>query len=106
MEMDTALDFSKAQPLTLNASISAPKLELNALLTIQSAKIPRAGDDIKISFDDGLVDICYNSSWSVGDNRAYGKLPKHQSGDGESCEKFKIGVAVGSCSSSWIPMND
>jgi hypothetical protein len=55
MEMDTALDFSKAQPLTLNASVSAPKLELNALLTIQSAKIPRAGDDIKISFDDGLV---------------------------------------------------
>lgn len=55
MQMDTALDFSKAQPVTLDASVSASKLELNALLTIESAKIPRAGDDIKISFNNGLV---------------------------------------------------
>jgi hypothetical protein len=55
MQMDTALDFSKEHPVTLDASVSASKLELNALLTIQTAKIPRAGDDIKISFDDGRV---------------------------------------------------
>lgn len=54
-QMDIVLDYSKKQPVTLCASTDAAKLQLNTLLTVESADIPRVGDDIKISFSDGLV---------------------------------------------------
>jgi hypothetical protein len=53
--MTNPIDVADENSVTLRASADAAKLDATISLTIQGARIPTVGDDIEISFLDGII---------------------------------------------------